>query len=204
MVLLAASAAFIGLVHSLAPGHWLPVVLMAKARHWPMRKALFGALLVASGHILLSVVLGVISIYLELHFLEAYEHLIEQFAGLGLIVFGLIYAASSYFRHSSCHGHTHHGPDPKDQNAPYWFLLSLGFTPCVAAIPIFLTAASRGSFSALFSFIAFSCGVLGALISATYFFSKGLLKLDHPIFEHYGDVITGGSVFVMGAILFFF
>jgi cytochrome c biogenesis protein CcdA len=150
------------------------------------------------------VFLGSLSIYLQVHFLEAYEHLIEQFAGLGLMLFGLIYGVSAYFKHSSCHGHTHHGPDPKNEKAPYLFLLSLGFTPCVAAIPIFITAASRGSFSALFSFLAFACGVLAALMSATYFFSKGLLKLDHPVFEHYGDVITGGGVLVMGMILFLF
>src|SRR2546423_612091 len=115
MLILAFSAIFVGLVHSLAPGHWLPVVLMAKARKWPLRTALTGAVLAASGHVLLSIGLGLLSIWLELHYLAHYEAEIERYSGLALILFGLIYAGYSYFRHSHCHGHTHHGPNPKGQ-----------------------------------------------------------------------------------------
>jgi cytochrome c biogenesis protein CcdA len=167
-----------------------------------MRTAIFGASIVAAGHILLSVLLGLLSIYVELQFLAQYEEVIERYAGLGLGFFGLIYAAYAYFRHSSCHGHTHHGPDPKGQKAPYAFLFSLGFSPCVAALPVFAAAATRGAATTVVVFIAFCVGVLCALIGSTILVSRGLVKLDHPIFEHYGDVITGLGVTLMGIILF--
>src|SRR3954454_23077988 len=99
MLILSFSAAFVGLVHSLAPGHWLPVVLMAKSRRWPMRTAVLGASVVAAGHILLSILLGLLSIFVELQFLSRYEEEIERYAGLGLVLFGLIYAGYAYFRH---------------------------------------------------------------------------------------------------------
>lgn len=203
MVVLAVSAALVGLVHSLAPGHWLPVVLMAKSRRWPMRTAVLGASIVAAGHILLSLILGLVSIFVELQFLARYEEEIERYAGLGLGLFGLIYAGYAYFKHASCHGHTHHGPDPKGQKAPYAFLFSLGFSPCVVALPIFAAAAAHGSFSTILAFLSFCLGVLAALIGSTVLVTKGLVKLDHPIFEHYGDVITGLGVAFMGTILFF-
>jgi hypothetical protein len=42
-----------------------------------------------------------------------------------------------------------------------------------------------------------------ALVGATVLVSRGIMKLDHPILEHYGDVITGLGITVMGIILFF-
>lgn len=218
MFIVAASAAFVGLVHSLAPGHWLPVVLMAKTRRWSMKTAMAGAVIAASGHILLSIALGVVSIWIGAHYFSTYEEQIEQYAGLALGVFGLIYAAVAYFRHSSCHGHTHHGPEvesefgpqaeqkprTKNKRTPFLFLFSLGFTPCVAVLPVFAAASSKGSIAVLLSFLAFSGGVLASLIGATLVVSLGLVKLDHPILEHYGDVITGSGVAAMGLMLFFF
>jgi hypothetical protein len=135
--------------------------------------------------------------------LAQYEEEIERYAGLGLGVFGLAYAAWAYFRHSGCHGHTHHGPDPRGQKAPYAFLFSLGFSPCVAVLPVFAASAALGVVPAVVSFVSFCVGVLGALIGSTLLVSQGVLKLDHPIFEHYGDVITGLGVTLMGSILFF-
>ena len=204
MILLALSSAFVGLVHSLAPGHWLPVVLLAKGRRWPMKTALGGALVAALGHILLSISLGLISIYAGIHLFAEYEEQIERYAGIGLAIFGLAFAAQALFRHSSCHGHTHHGPDFPRKGKPFLFLFSLGLSPCIAVIPVFIAAASKGSFAMVLSFLSFSIGVLAAFVGSTLLVSLGLVKLDHPLFEHYGDVITGCGVALMGGALFLF
>ena len=196
------SAVFVGFVHTLAPGHWLPVVLMAKVRKWPLRTAMIGATVTALGHILLSIGLGGVSLYIGSHFLAQYENQIERYAGLVLAVFGLVYAGISYFRHSQCHGHTHHGPDPRGQKTPFLFLFSLGFSPCIAVLPVFLTAATEGAWIILMTLISFAVGVLVSLWSATALVSQGIVKLDHPWFEHYGDVITGLGVTLMGGVLF--
>ncbi len=204
MIILGLSAAFVGLVHSLAPGHWLPIVLMAKSRKWPLQTAVLGACTVALGHVLLSILLGGFSIWVGAHFFNQYENLIEQYAGLALGGFGLIYAGVTFFRHSECRGHTHHGPDPRGKKAPFLFLFSLGFSPCVAVLPVFITASTEGALATGVAFVSFSLGVFFALICATVLVSLGLVKLDHPFFEHYGDVITGLGVAVMGFLLFFY
>jgi cytochrome c biogenesis protein CcdA len=206
MFLIAGSAAFVGLVHSLAPGHWLPVLLTVKSQRWPLRKAVLGALLAASGHVILSVVFGSIVIKLGAFFLSSYEEQIESYGALVLVAFGLIYGGLAYFRHSSCHHHHHHedGEGRSKKMNAYLFLFSLGFSPCVAVLPVFAAAATQGHVAVILSMIAFSLGVITALVSATVLVSLGIMKLDHPILEHYGDVITGAGVALMGVVLFFY
>lgn len=204
MLILAFSAGFVGLVHSLAPGHWLPVVLMAKSKRWSIKTAILGATVAASGHIILSILLGLSSILLGARFLSNYESEIERYSGLGLAIFGFTYAGISFFRHSACHGHTHHGPNPKNgRKTPFIFLFSVGFSPCVAVLPVFAAAAVQGMPSMILSLLFFAFGVLLSLIGSTLLVTLGLIKLDHPLFEHYGDVITGVGVFLMGIALFF-
>ena len=47
-MILALSAGFVGFIHSLSPGPWLPVVLMVKARKWHLAQAALAARLNAS------------------------------------------------------------------------------------------------------------------------------------------------------------
>jgi cytochrome c biogenesis protein CcdA len=146
-----------------------------------------------------------LSLAIGAHFLGgASEDRLESYAGLMLLAFGLTYAVYSYRRHSHCHGHEHHGPRPDRKKAPFLFLFSLGLSPCVAVLPVFAAATTRGSASVLMAMFAFAAGVVAALVGATLLVSRGLIKLDHPIFEHHGDVITGLAVAAMGAIFYFF
>ncbi len=203
-MILALSAAFVGFVHSLSPGHWLPVVLMVKARKWDLGQAAFGALVAASGHIFVSVGLGFVGLFVGKAFFSPYLHEIEEHAGFILILFGVLYAVYSRYNHRHCHGHEHHGPDPrKGAKAPYVFLFSLGISPCFAVLPVFAAAIGAGSAVLLGSMIAFALGVVAALLGGSLLVSRGLVKLDHPLFEHHGDVITGLGVAVMGLILVF-
>lgn len=207
MLLLMTSAAIIGFVHSLIPGHWLPVVLMAKARKWPLRTALTGAAVAASGHILVSVLVSAVSIYIGAQFLESQEEQFERYASLLLVGFGLAYSAWSYFAHSGCHGHGHHGPDPdspEGRRAPFAFLFGLGLMPCLAVFPVFAAAASKGMAAIAGSMLCFSIGVVASLQTSTLLVSLGVSKLDHPWLEHHGDLVTGFGIVATGMILFAF
>lgn len=203
MYLTLITAAFIGFMHSLAPGHWLPVVLMTKSRRWSLKNAFLGACVAASGHALVSITLGIVSLQLGAHLFTQWEHEIESYGGILVATFGLIYAVYSYFRHSHCHGHEHHGPRP-EKKTPYLFLFSIGLSPCVAVLPVFVAASPMGWGVVALSMIAFVLGVLASFAGATLLTIRGLVKLDHPLFEHYGDVITGLSLVIMGLLLFLF
>ena len=203
MLIFAFSAAFVGLVHSLAPGHWLPVVLVTKARKWNTRTALLGATVTAAGHVLISLLLGVAALEVGAHYFARHEERIESYAGLFVAVFGILYALNSYFRHSHCHGHEHHGPSPDRRRSPFVFLFTIGLSPCVAVLPVFAAAAPVGTGAVVMAMVGFVGGVLLALISATTLATTSAVKLDHPILEHHGDVITGVTVALMGTLIFF-
>jgi len=208
MIFIVASAAFVGFVHSLVPGHWLPIVLVAKSRKWSTQTAVLGAGISASGHILLSNLLGAVSVWIGAQVLNMSEESMEKLGSVILMFFGVGYAAWSYFRHSHCHGHTHHGPDPASETTqkkrgPFAFLFFLGFSPCIAVLPVFGAASVKGTVAVLVSMISFSLGVLVALIGSTVLVTHGLSKLDHPILEHYGDVMTGLGIAIMGLVLYF-
>lgn len=204
MFVLASSAVLVGLIHALVPGHWLPVVLVAKTRKWDLKRALFGALVAASGHVLVSISIGLIAVLIGWKLLPEFEEEIERYSSLILIFFGLGYSFFFYRRHSACCGHTHHGPEPKEDKSPFWFLFLLGFSPCIAVTPVIVAAATKGGMSVVLAMIGFSIGVLIALFSATALGVFGLMKLDHPLLEHHGDALTGLSIALMGVVLFFF
>ncbi|MBY0470450.1 hypothetical protein K2X30_04715 [bacterium] len=210
-LIFALSAAAVGFVHSLSPGHWLPVVLVAKSRKWSPGMATLGALALASGHILLSLILGIVGLEIgSTLILQHHEATIERYGAILVIVFGAIYAFIAYRRHSSCHGHGHHGPDapkgPKYQSSRsvLLFLFSLGFSPCIAVFPVFAAAAMKGTATLVIAMAAFALSVVGALVLAAQLAVHGLTKLDHPVLEHYGDLITGLCVIGLGAFLYFF
>jgi nickel/cobalt exporter len=192
----------------MAPGHWLPVVLLAKSRGWRLQTAALASLVTASGHVVLSLVLAGIAMAIGAKALHEYEHRIEAFAGLGLAVFGLFFAISSYLRHARCHGHTHHGPEPKAGQQPLrdalGFLFLVGFSPCVAIFPVFLAAMPWGVAGWVLTGVAFAAGVVAAIGGSVVVVSLGALKLDHPVFEHFGDVLTGAAMVLLGLGLFLF
>ena len=162
----------------------------------------------AAGHIFLSVLIAAIAALLGASALEKHEHLIESYAGLGLAAFGVIFAIRSYFRHSSCRGHTHHGPEPEGEKQPIrealGFLFLVGLSPCVAIYPVFAAAIPWGAAGWFLTGACFAIGVLAALGGAVLTVSLGALKLDHPLFEHYGDVLTGIAMALLGIGFFLF
>lgn len=210
MFLLISTAAFVGFIHSLSPAHWIPIVLVSKARKWGRARAFLGALVAASGHILTSLILSIVVIELGLlaideHSIHEHEERFERLAGLVLVFFGLLYALWSWRHHHRCAPHAHHGPRFKNSDRhPFVFLFFMGFTPCVAVVPVLVAAAPLGLVALGGAMAAFAAGVWVAMIGATILVAAGLKWLDHPVFEHYGDVITGICVAIVGALFFIF
>lgn len=206
-LVLALSAGVVGFVHSLAPAHWIPISLIAKSQKWTVRQSIFGAFFAGLGHVIVS--LAIVSVVLSLgaHFVADFEEEIERYAFLGLILFGLIYAAWAWKSHSHCIGHSHHGPDPaKRDRRPYLFLFFAGFTPCIAVLPVFISVFPYGVGALLFTAAVFCIGVFLSLFSVTTLVNLSaakFLRLDHPVLEHHGELITGLAIALLGLILFF-
>ena len=125
--MLAGTAATLGLVHTvIGPDHYLPFIVIGRARNWTLRKTLFVSFLAGLGHILSSVVLGFLGIALGIAVsrLEGVESARGTIAAWLLIGFGLAYFIWGMRRawrgkpHVHAHLHDHedaqlhpHGPD---------------------------------------------------------------------------------------------
>jgi len=115
VVLLYATAASVAFVHTvLGPDHYLPFVAMSRAGGWSVRKTVVITLLCGLGHVLSSVVLGLIGIAfgVAVFKLEGIERFRGDLAGWLLIAFGLVYFLWGVRRavrnqpHSHFHAHT--------------------------------------------------------------------------------------------------
>ena len=92
--MLAGTAATLGFVHTvIGPDHYLPFVVIGRARNWALRRTLLVAFLAGLGHILSSVFLGFLGIALGIAVarLEGVESARGEIAAWLLIGFGLAY-----------------------------------------------------------------------------------------------------------------
>lgn len=115
---LAGTAASLGLIHTvIGPDHYLPFIVISRARNWTLRKTLFVSFLAGLGHILSSVVLGFVGIALGIAVarLEGVESARGEIAAWLLIGFGLAYFIWGMRRawkgkpHTHAHLHGHGG-----------------------------------------------------------------------------------------------
>lgn len=125
--MLAGTAATLGLVHTfIGPDHYLPFIVIGRARNWTLRKTLFVSFLAGLGHILSSIVLGFVGIALGIAVakLEGVESARGGIAAWLLIGFGFAYFVWgmrwAWRGKSHVHPHLHdhedaqihpHGPD---------------------------------------------------------------------------------------------
>jgi ABC-type nickel/cobalt efflux system permease component RcnA len=114
LLLLIGSAASIAFIHTLmGPDHYLPFVAMAKARSWSLGKTLRITLWCGLGHLIGSIALGLIGIFLggQLATLEWVEAIRGETAAWLLIGFGLAYMAwglrQAWRKRRHDHGHWH-------------------------------------------------------------------------------------------------
>jgi len=94
LTLILGAAATAGFVHTIfGPDHYLPFIVMARAGRWTLRRTLGITLLCGVGHVLSSVVLGLIGIGagVALSRVEWIEATRGEMAAWALIAFGLLY-----------------------------------------------------------------------------------------------------------------
>ena len=110
MLVLAGTAATIGFIHTLlGPDHYVPFVMMGRARRWSLTKTTLLTAACGVGHILSSVLLGSLGIALGLVAtrLEAIQNTRGNLAAWALIAFGATYFIWGLRRALKSKTHTH-------------------------------------------------------------------------------------------------
>ncbi|MHB8928061.1 MAG: hypothetical protein ACYC9Q_10475 [Bacillota bacterium] len=215
-----AAAAVAAAIHSLAPDHWLPYVLLAKGRGWPTRRALGVTAAGATSHLFATTLLGLLIVFLGAGATERFGRPAEIFSGLLVLAFGfyLLWASKARPGHDHGHDHDHHpGPEPEaaatapdrrpapdsHRTAAADFRLGavLGARPCAESIPIFLAASTRGVFTSLGAVAAWAIVTVGAMVAVVWLSLLGLRAVRLEALERHGEAISAWLIIVIGIIV---
>lgn len=227
-IILLLTSAGLGFIHTiLGPDHYLPFIVMAKASKWSKVKTTVITFLCGIGHILSSVILGLIGIALgtavfKLQLLEAIR---GEIAGWLLIIFGFCYFVYGIFQlirnkpHSHCHlhldsdthihNHTHHNEHlhihNENKNITPWILFTIFiFGPCEPLIPIIMYPAVKNSLFQMISLtIVFGLTTITTMLAIVLISLFGLNKLPLEKFEKYSTALAGFTIFLCGGAIKF-
>jgi sulfite exporter TauE/SafE len=230
LAFLAGTAATLGFIHTLiGPDHYLPFIVLARARKWSSLKTAVITILCGLGHILSSVLLGMagIAIGAAVFQLEAIEAYRGDIAGWLLLIFGFTYFVWGLWRafRSKDHGHPHEHTegeahvhlhshlgehahvhaDGARSMTPWVLFLVFVFGPCESLIPLIMypAATSGGWVSVVMVAGIFGLVTVGTMLAVVLASVYGLSKLPFQGVERYSHALAGLAILLCaGAIMF--
>ncbi|MDI6736058.1 MAG: sulfite exporter TauE/SafE family protein [bacterium] len=228
-IILAGTAATIGFVHTiLGPDHYLPFIVLSKARRWSNIKTAVITLLCGIGHVLSSVVLGFIGIAIGIAVfrLEAVESFRGELAAWFLIIFGFAYSVwgihqairnrphEHFHLHESGDEHLHPHKHIEDHShvhiskfgslTPWILFIIFVFGPCEPLIPLVMYPAAKGNMITIVMVTAiFGLTTVGTMLSIVWVSLCGLSMLPLRKLERYSHALAGLTIFLCGGAIKF-
>lgn len=203
---LAVAAISVGSLHSLAPDHWVPIAVVARARGWSRGRAARVAFLCGLGHVTVSVLLGLLALLFGAQLFEALGERMVSVAGLLLIGFGVAYAiwglrgALAHRLHGHHHHHYDHVHDPSRVSIWSLFLIYCA-DPCVAVIPILFAAAPLSGAETVTIVVAYEVATVGAMVALVSLAHSGARLFKGQWIERYGDTAAGALIVATGVMV---
>lgn len=222
---IAGTAATIGWVHTiLGPDHYLPFIVISRARKWPLRKTLLIAFLCGLGHVLGSVALGFIGIALGIAVfkLESVESFRGGLAAWFLIAFGFAYFVWGVRRavlnrphrhrhlhvdgaehehahvHASEHHHLHEA-EAKTNVTPWILFVIFVFGPCEPLIPLVMyPAAKHHIMGVVLVAAAFGVATILTMLTIIAAASWGMRFVRLGRLERYAHALAGAMILISG------
>lgn len=199
------STASIAFLHALAPDHWLPFVVIGRARKWSIKKLVFVTFIAGVGHVGSSVLIGFLGLLIgmELSKLEGFETLRGD-VGLWLLIgFGIAYALWG-LKHAR-HPHKHDIVDKKILNAKVvtvWTLFAIFILgPCEPLIPLFFISLKYKLAGILTVTIVFSVVTWIMMIAQALLGYLGVQLIKLETLERYSHTIAGIVISLMGVFI---
>lgn len=224
--LLLLTAASIGFIHTLlGPDHYLPFVAMSAARGWSQRRTLWTTAVCGLGHVLGSVVIGLVGIGVgvSLTRLQWLEGMRGDVAAWLLAGFGLAYMAwglkkawrsrphthehahgdGTLHRHEHGHdgGHLHPHVDPAKVKSitPWALFVIFVLGPCEPLIPLLMYPASQHSAWGLaLVVLAFGAVTIATMLAVVWLALKGIRHLPLDSAERYSHALAGAALCACG------
>lgn len=227
--LLLGTAVTIAAVHTaLGVDHTLPFIALGKAQRWSMRKLLTVTAICGVGHVLSSVVLGLLGVALgaALTRLQWLESTRGAWAAWLMVAFGSFFIVRSAFRglrhrtheHDHAHedglvhSHPHHHAKPAHAHlhakpgrsaVTIWTLFIIfAFGPCEPLIPLLMAPAAlhRWLWVAIVS-VVFGTVTIAVMVTLVGLGSVGLSQLRFRAFERHAELLAGLAIAGSGVLI---
>jgi nickel/cobalt exporter len=224
IALLSVTAISIGFIHTiLGPDHYLPFIVLSQAKKWSPRKTMIITFFCGIGHVLSSVILGLIGIAVGISVtkLVSVESVRGNVAAWLFVAFGFVYMVisirnlikkkrhtHSHFHFSGekhVHEHDHHNEhshiheEEVFKTTPWILFLIFVFGPCEPLIPLVMYPASKNNFhGAVIVAILFSITTITTMMCIVLSFNLGLNKINLKPVEKYSHLIAGSMIFLSG------
>jgi sulfite exporter TauE/SafE len=219
------TAVSIGFFHTLfGPDHYVPFIVMSKARKWSTLKTTWITIFCGIGHVGSSIILGFVGIAfgIAVAHLESLESVRGNIAGWILIAFGLMYSIWGIRRayrnqphthrhphsdgkihdHTHVHSeeHTHVHEKTESPSMTPWILFTIFvFGPCEPLIPILMYPAAQGHiFNVVIVSLVFGIVTIGTMLTVVLGSIAGLRLLPTGQFERYTHALAGVSILLCG------
>jgi nickel/cobalt exporter len=220
----AATAAF----HTLIPDHWLPFVLVGRARGWGARTTAFVSAFSALVHAALSAALGALALVLGEGAARTVGVRIEHASGILLVVFGAAYGAwawrkGGHFHPGGRHLHAHdpsaecdgHEGPGNPEHLHYhddvaWIragkggmalALIVGLNPCVLILPIMVAALPQGPLAVVSVTAVYSATTVLLMVGLSVVGVVGAHRIPVPPVARYMEAASGALIAIVGLVL---
>lgn len=230
LLILTVSTFTIALLHTLmGPDHYLPFVMMARAKKWSLAKTIWITFFCGVGHVAGSLILGATGIALGLAAttLEVVESTRGEIAAWALIAFGMVYfiwglkkavknRPHSHWHHhgnevTHHHEHIHNGrhshlhEESKEKSMTPWILFVIFVLgPCELLIPLLMYPAATSSlFEVIWVSGIFSVVTIATMVLVVATLLLGINKLRFGRFEKFSHSMAGATICVAGMAIYF-
>ncbi len=227
---IAATGFSVAFFHAAIPTHWLPFVLVSRARGWGRGKTLGVAAFAGLGHVALTSLLGLLIAWFGFQLEEHAEALFPRIAGGLLLALGAFYLwrqlrggvlhhhAPGGQHHASAEcgherGHSHWDEELKDsalvsRQAGDWAAISglfvmLTLSPCEAFLGVYLSGVQFGWRGFFVLSVILAVATLAGMMLFTWLTLLGFEKLSVRKLERYEAGLLGGIFAVLGLLLLF-
>ncbi len=218
---------FIALIHVITGAdHYIPFIALSQARSWSIFKTLIITLVCGLGHVLSSVVLGFVGLYIgsSLSAMMGIETFRGNIAAWILIGFGMVYLLWSFRRqrlgHVHTHGHFHetggehlhehdhrsehahvHGFDQPDGKVALWALFIIFVLgPCEPLIPLIMAGAAESTATLVLVTLVFSAVTLVCMLLFVSIGYYGLRQFAPERFVRYAHPMAGAALVISGVL----
>jgi len=223
----------VAFLHAAIPTHWLPFVLVSRARGWQPTKTLGVVLLAGMGHVALTTLLGLLIAWFGFQLDHELEHVFGPLIGGVMIAIGAYFVwrqlrgkgvchhhtpASQHAKTEHC-GHEHEGgpshweqelsesglgADKGDWAAIGGLFLMLTLSPCEVFLPVYLSAVPFGWLGFVLLSVILAVATLAGMLLFTWLTLVGFERLRLRYFEQRESGLLGTIFMILGVLLLFF